>query len=570
MRKVFAEGGNMKYTFSWVVAALLTAVHCERFTEVVTTDKGAVRGTILKTVLDSVSYAAFLGIPYAKPPVGELRFRDPIEADPWTGVLNATEHSAMCIQDLPVTPSGSEDCLYLNVFTPQLNLTKIERLLPVMIWIYGGAYVQGSISRESYGPDIFLANGVVFVDMDYRLGPLGFLALGLDGARGNQALKDQNMAMRWVQKNIANFGGDPNQVTVFGESAGAVSVMYHLLSPQSKGLFQQAIAQSGSPLCPWAFHTPELAALAAYELGAHMGIVAETKEQLLDALKKADIKDIIKSVEMEIIERILFPITLPFNPTIDAIPSDPSPEKVFLDDCPISKLQSGDFQHVPMIYGYNKDEGILLTLEPDLLRNQTIGNLNKLFAFDTTGLSRGFTSLLNTVATGTLSELTKIATDFYFAGPIDYTQKMLAKYSGKTPVYYYRLSYSTNLNGHKQFDSQINGTSHGDDLTLLFVDGSGPSLDPNSKYNMYRKKLVSLWTNFAKYGNPTPHGEPVKGGVWLPSGEEGRQIDLGNEEFKMHDRLLDPATQKFASFYTFILPHISACVPKPWNPFGIL
>ena len=208
--------------------------------------------------------------------------------------------------------------------------------------------------------------------------------------------------------------------------------------------------------------------------------------------------------------------------------------------------------------------------EPNLLRNETVKRLNKLFAFDPTGLSRDFTSLLNTVATGTLSELAKVATAFYFTGPIDSTQRMLAKYNGKIPVYYYQLSYSTNQSGHKQFNSEINGTSHGDDLTLLFSDGLGPPLHPNSKYNMYRKKLVSLWTNFAKYGNPTPHGQPIKGGVWLPSGKEGRQIDLGTEEFKMHDRLLDPVIEKFASFYTFSLPHISACVSKPWHPFGKL
>ena len=182
-----------------------------------------------------------------------------------------------------------------------------------------------------------------------------------------------------------------------------------------------------------------------------------------------------------------------------------------------------------------------------------VERLNDLFASDTTGRSKDFTSLLNTVANGTLSDLAKIATAFYFTGPVDSTQMMLAKYNGKIPVYYYRLSYTNELSGH-------NDTGHAADLPLLFCNDSAPHLDPNSEYNVYRKHFVSLWTNFAKYGNPTPYGEPIKGGVWLPSGEEGRQIDLGNEEFKMHGRLLDPAAQKFASFYTSILSSVSACV----------
>ena len=558
----------MKYTFCWVVVALLMEVHCQELTEIVMTDKGPIQGKILENEVDCNCYSAFTGIPFAESPVGELRFGDPIAANRWTGVLNATKDSDVCVQYNSATPTGSEDCLYLNVFTPLLNFTKMEKLLPVMIWINGGVYPEGSTSRNTYKPDIFLTDNVVFVDMNYRIGPLGFLALGLDGARGNQALKDQNLAMQWVQKNIANFGGDPNQVTIFGEGVGAASVIYHLISPKSKGLFQQAIAQSGSPLCPWAYDTPKEAGLAAHDLGSHMGIAAETNEQLLDALKKADIKDIINSTH--VILGQYFPTSLTFKPTIDTIPSDPSPEKVFLDDCPISKLKSGDFQHVPTLLGYNKDEVTAGAIESDLLRHETVKRLKKLLAMDPTGLSRGFVGLLDTVATGTISELTKVVAAYYFTGPIDSTQRLLAEHNGKIPVYYYQLPYSMKLNRHKQVDLQIPGTSHDDDLTLLLSDGTEPLLVSNSKGNEYRKKIVSLWTNFAKYGNPAPHGESIKGAVWIPSGQEGWQLDLGNEEFKIHIRLLDTFIESFESFYTSILPSISACVPKPWNPFGIL
>ncbi|XP_076685732.1 juvenile hormone esterase-like isoform X2 [Andrena cerasifolii] len=556
----FHEGGaRMKSALLLVTSVLVPLVRCQNFTQIVDTDKGRVRGRVLETAWHSMPYSAFMGIPFAKPPVGDLRFRDPIESDPWTGVLNATDEPPACIQHVIIRTIGQEDCLYLNVYTGVTDFRNIKTRKPVMVWIYGGVYILGLIWHEIYGPDFFLEEDVIIVAMNYRLGPLGFLALGMDEARGNQALKDQNLALQWVQKNIANFGGDPNRVTLFGQSAGSVSTLYHLLSPKSDGLFQQAIGQSGSPLCTWGYHTPAQSVQIAYEVGKRMGIRAQTKEQLLDSLKQADAADMAHVAFLMTNFELPLPIRVPFTPTIDTISSDSSPEQVFLDDCPISKFESGNFSHLPIMLGFNEDEGIFFVIVLELVRQVVFDILQQLSMLDFTGLSKGVINVVNGVARGIISTLIQIMTVHYFSEPIDITQKYLVKHNADIPVYYYRLSYSTERSLHKVYNPQINGTAHVDDIGLLFYIGLLSPIDPDTPYNQYRKKLVSLWTNFAKYGNPTPNNQPINGAVWLPSGEAGLQLDIGNEQFQMHDRLLNPIAQGLEPLYITLLKLRSNC-----------
>ena len=562
----------MKSALLLVTGVLVPLVCCQNFTEIVDTDKGRVRGRTLQTGLHSMPYSAFLGIRFAKPPVGDLRFRDSIEADPWTGVLNATEEAPACIQHVLIRTIGQEDCLYLNVYTGVTDFRNIKTLKPVMVWIYGGAYSFGLIWHQVYGPDFFVEDDVIVVAMNYRLGAFGSLALGMDEARGNQALKDQNLALQWVQKNIDKFGGDPNRVTLFGESAGSVFTIYHLLSPKSQGLFHQAIGQSGSPLCTWGYNTPAQSLQLAYEVGERMGFRAQTPQQLLDSLKQADAGDIAR-VGFYMINFLLpvVPLRLPFTPTTDAIPSDPSPEKVFFDGCPLSKFQSGNFSHVPIMLGYNKDEAIFITTLLELIRQAVFDILSQVSnMLDTGGWSKGFINVANRVARGIVSILIQVLTIYFFSQPIDVTQKYLVKHNGDIPVYYYRMSYSTEHSLHKLFSPQINGTSHTDDLSLLFYIGLLSPIDPDTPYNQYRKKLVSLWTSFAKYGNPTPNKQPINGAVWLPSGEEGLQLDIGNEQFQMHGRLLNQIIQNFQPLYIKLLKFQSNCTKVSPNLFNIL
>ncbi|CAN8013699.1 unnamed protein product, partial [Ixodes persulcatus] len=201
---------------------------------------------------------AFYGIPYAKPPVGELRFRKPLPPDHWNGTYNATTKPTACkqldirfLKDVTLNYSSStEDCLYLNVWRPSgVCGDSCEKKLPVVVFIYGGGFQWGDSGLFLYDAANFVAlSDVIFVSFNHRLSMLGFLSVGTPELPGNLGFWDQHLALNWVQKNIHRFGGDPNDVTLGGHSAGAISAGLHATSPHSKGLFHRIIMQSGSPL----------------------------------------------------------------------------------------------------------------------------------------------------------------------------------------------------------------------------------------------------------------------------------------------------------------------------------
>lgn len=208
--------------------------------EIVEIEDGKIEGRVMQSRLGQ-DFFAFHRIPYAEPPINDLRFRDPIVNKNWTDVLVGTTFGPMCYQP-QARPDFemSENCLKLNVFTKNLTASK-----PVIVFIHGGGFVVGSANDQG-GPRNLMDRDIVLVTFNYRLGVLGFLALGTKEIPGNAAMKDQIFALRWVQKNIAKFGGDPNSVTVSGLSAGAFSSTAFLVSPMAKGLFHKIIGMSGS------------------------------------------------------------------------------------------------------------------------------------------------------------------------------------------------------------------------------------------------------------------------------------------------------------------------------------
>ncbi|KAH6929835.1 hypothetical protein HPB50_005986 [Hyalomma asiaticum] len=244
--------------------------------KVVSTTSGLVRGTTIRTT--SGAARVFLGIPYAEPPVGDLRFRKPVRKKHWKGVFNATSTPPLCAQ-LPVylnayfvvrsSDAMSEDCLFLNVIAP---VPKRSRLKPVIVYIHGGAFSYGGISLKMLdATELALRGDVVVVSVAYRLGPFGFLDMGVEEAPGNMGLNDQLLAMRWVKANARVFCGNPDAITLMGQSSGSMSVGFHLMWRQSKGLFRRAIMQSGSPLSPVAISTKADAAHRAKLLTRHLG-----------------------------------------------------------------------------------------------------------------------------------------------------------------------------------------------------------------------------------------------------------------------------------------------------------
>ncbi|HVY85169.1 MAG TPA: carboxylesterase family protein [Caulobacterales bacterium] len=257
-----------------------------------------VRDGVLQGVIDPAAHVvSYKGVPYAEPPVGDLRWRAPVPAHAWAGVRDARAFGAACLQPPPVPGSvyfsdrmapTSEDCLTLNVWAPSG-----ARRLPVMVWIHGGALVGGSSSEPLYDGAKFAQHGIVFVSINYRLGLLGFLAHPALSAEspehlsGNYGLLDQIAALQWVRDNIAAFGGDPNQVTIAGESAGGLSVIALLTSPRARGLFSRAITQSGYMPSYRALHEASLGLPSAEAAGQALGAAAGANDAA--ALRAADV-----------------------------------------------------------------------------------------------------------------------------------------------------------------------------------------------------------------------------------------------------------------------------------------
>ncbi|KAL1402081.1 hypothetical protein pipiens_019876 [Culex pipiens pipiens] len=203
-------------------------------TPLVCIEDGCLIGTT-RDALEGSQFDAFFGVPYAKPPVGQLRFRDPVEVEPWDGNYDASFERGKCVQKSDARPmslvEGGEDCLYLNLYRPQ----NVREKLPVIFYIHGGSYASGSASFAEYGPERLMDTGkVIVVVIQYRLGVFGFLSTDDSSSPGNYGLKDQSMALRWVQRNIERFGGDPNRVTLVGQSAGGAAVQMHMMSRLSQ------------------------------------------------------------------------------------------------------------------------------------------------------------------------------------------------------------------------------------------------------------------------------------------------------------------------------------------------
>ncbi|XP_043248655.1 juvenile hormone esterase-like [Colletes gigas] len=552
----------MRYSLFLAIALLATAVKCRNLSQVVQTNKGPVQGVVLKTAFHQKSYSTFFGIPYAKPPVGELRFKAPVEADSWTDVINATQESQMCPQLVNQSVAGDEDCLYLNVYTPLDFNSNIQALKPVLVYIYGGAFQTGNDGKAMYGPDGFLEKDIVMVDMNYRVGVLGFLALGVPDAQGNQGLKDQNLALQWVQKNIARFGGDPNRVTLMGQSAGSASVTYQVLSPKSRGLFQQAITQSGTALCSWAYKTPTFALWNAYELGRRMNMTVRSTSELLTNLMNVNATDLVMIGSAMSYMNLPIPINIAFAPTSEVGGNVQDP---FLTDCPASYFESGNFSHIPVLMGYMSNETILFSTGLDFKRQALQDKLQGLTSLlDPTGVNDLLLRTVNSIVNSTEWELIKASTLYYFKSPIDLMQRYFAKYNEDKPVYYYSMSYSSQYSDHRRSDPNINGAAHGDDLPLLFLMDGYPT-NPNSTYNKYCDRVNSLWANFVKYGNPTPLNSDQNSTYWAPSGPNGYQLDIGNEQFVMNNRLLTSSDELVQKTYYFGLPAVTTCQNYPIN-----
>ncbi|XP_047004343.1 cholinesterase 1-like isoform X1 [Schistocerca americana] len=471
------------------------------------------------TTVRGIPYYSFRGIPYAVPPVGQLRYKDPVPYT-WNGSVEAVADAPKCSQ----ASGGQEDCLYLNVYSRQIpQLDGSTGGAAVMVYIHGGSLTSGSGASSSFGPDFFLeVDDIVFVTMNYRLGALGFLSTEDDVIRGNYGFKDQNLALRWVRGNIAAFGGDAGRVTLFGESAGSVSTSYHLLSPLSAGLFQQAIMQSGSALSPrgMAFTARDRAFRLARSLGYQGG---DDSAELLDFLAAADAADLVSddSRALSDQDKLRFD-TFVFLPVVEQ-----PYEGAFLNETPYTILAEARANRVPLIAGDTSAECLATVLGKNIFgSNESMAAFDAGFV-DSISLDirvgdeqyrreaaqkiRSFYFGDEPIDSEDFYPLVALISDLYYIEPVDMVVRTWVNQSSEIPVYEYQFDYKDENSVLGWYE----GVSHGMELGLIFYQPYGnPNLNKTSDEDITRTNMINMWTNFAKTGNPTP--TPVGGVTWQP------------------------------------------------------
>lgn len=444
-------------------------------------DSGKVQGTAAHGVI------AFKGIPFVQPPVGVLRWRAPQLVVPWQGVLEASGFRSDCIQ--PLSKGASEDCLYANVWRPA---SAADKPLPVMVWIYGGGLVRGGASL--YPGDFLARQGLVVVSFNYRLGRLGFFAHPAlateepDAPRGNYGYMDQVAALQWVKRNIAAFGGDPNNVTIAGESAGGGSVLVLLTSPMARGLFHRAILQSPGIPTPRAGAAPmrDLAAAEsiAVEYARDAGIEGNDQAALA-ALRALPVETLSSGTE-GYVSAILGGLEIPglSHSIIDGRLVVETPERA---------LRAGRQAMVPLLVGANDAD---LAASPAQTKDA-------LFAPFGVWASQART-LYDPRGDASLKALIQaIIADGVMVEPSRYLAEVMAR-AGQ-PAYFYRFSYVPELQR-----SQVPGAAHAAEIVFVFDAVAAILKDKASVDDVTMAKTTSgYWVDFVKTGDPNGGGRPA-------------------------------------------------------------
>jgi para-nitrobenzyl esterase len=439
--------------------------------------------------------AVFKGIPFAAPPVGELRWKAPQPLKAWSGVKQTTKYGSSCMQDpmfvklFGAAPDLSEDCLYLNVWTPAKSAADA---LPVMVWIYGGGFVGGMTGIPAYDGARLAEKGVVLISVAYRVGAFGFLAhpaLSKESGKGsgNYGLQDQIAGLRWVKENIARFGGDPSRVTIFGESAGGIAVSMLAASPAAKGLFHRAISESGGSFAPPRYTNEGGQSVPPLRVAEAAG------EKFLTKLGTADIAAA-RALPAEKVQAAQGPglaATDAFWPVFDGdvLPGDQ-----------YELYSAGRFNDTPVLIGTNSDEGAMFAAPgatPERFESAVRA-----------GYGKYAEALLAAYPHGTPQEAAKAEKDIFrdsvFAWHT-WAWAQLHSQKGKGNAYVYYFDHRTTRS--------VSGANHGDEIAYVFrnlnVGGVLGPPPPRSEDVAMSDLVSSYWVNFAKTGDPNGPGLPT-------------------------------------------------------------
>nr|QVD39207.1 Acetylcholine esterase [Schistocerca gregaria] len=539
---------------------------------VVQTTKGKVRGVTLAATTGKL-VDVWMGIPYAQKPVGPLRFRHPRPVDRWDTngeILNTTTPPNSCVQiidtvfgDFPGSviwnPNTqlSEDCLYINVVAPKPR----PRNAAVMVWIFGGGFYSGTATLDVYDHKTLVSEeNVILVSMQYRVASLGFLFFDTSDVPGNAGLFDQLMALQWVHDNIHYFGGNPHNVTLFGESAGAVSVSIHLLSPLSRNLFSQAIMQSGSPTAPWAIIDREESILRGLRLAEAVGC-PHTKAEMpsvIDCLRRKNATELVNNEwgTLGICE-------FPFVPIIDG---------AILDETPQRSLAAKNFKKTNIMMGSNTEEGYyfiiyylteLFRKEEDVYvsRDEYLKAVRELNPYVNNVARQAIVFEYTDWANpddpiGNRDALDKMVGDYHFTCNVNEFAHRYAETGNNVYMYYFKHRSAGN-----PWPSWT-GVMHGDEINYVF----GEPLDPRKGYTPHEvelsRRMMRYWANFAKTGNPSKSEDGTWTATYWPVhtayGREFLTLAINSSETGRGPRL------KQCAFWKKYLPQLIAMTtPQP-------
>ena len=434
----------------------------------------------------------YLGIPFAAPPVGELRWRAPQPATKWEGVRQATKFAPDPYQG-DGKGNVSEDCLYLNVWTPAKSAA--ERV-PVLVWIYGGGFSFGSTSTPVHNGEHLARKGVVLVSINYRVGPLGFLAhpeLSSESPHhvsGNYGLLDMIAGLQWVKQNIAAFGGDPDKVTIFGESAGGIAVSMLCASPEAKGLFHGAISQSGGSFGP--------ARVTTYP-GENMRLLADAEQSGVAYAKKAGVTSIAEL-------RKLAPDKLPAGWGSGA--AWPIVDGWVVPDDQYKLYSAGRYNDTPILVGYNSDEGA--SFSPPKTPADYIASTKKRYGKFAEELLKAYP-----VGTDSVPKTARdLSRDAAFGWQTWSWARLQAQTSKSKVFCYYFDQHAEHPASSPEAD---HGTPHGVDVPYVFQNLDSKASQADQEVS---NLLATYWTNFAKYGDPNGPGVPE----WPAFTNKNRQV----------------------------------------------
>jgi para-nitrobenzyl esterase len=446
------------------------------------TESGAIEG------VREDGLTVYKGVPYAAPPVGALRWREPQPATPWNHTRRANAFAPACMQrgvSMPgeQPPVVSEDCLYLNIWTPA---NSAEERLPVIVWIHGGGYTNGSASMPLYRGDRLARKGVVVVTVAYRLGPLGFLAHpeltreSSHHASGNYGLLDQIAALEWVQRNIKAFGGDPGKVTIAGQSAGAMSVSMLMVSPRSTGLFQRAIGESGGVFEPTQMapgyllaHAEEDGQKYAASLGASS--VAELRTHPAARLLEGD-------------------AGMVSHPVIDAF---------VLPSAPYDAFAAGQQHDVPLLVGSNAEEARSLVDVSSVTASTFNAGVEQSFGALPPALLAAYSHATDASARVARLDLER---DLRFGWDM-WAWARLQAATGTQHVYYYSFAERPPFPAGSVYDGW--GAGHFAELWFVFDHLDQSPWQWSAPDRKLAEEISGYWTNFAKSGDPNGRGLPT-------------------------------------------------------------